>query len=92
MEDRQSQLNVQQVLSHLANVSQPVKNNSLRPLQIYTRDLTRAVDILVKLAEYNSNTGNVSSKELFENFAIVASNLLDSTNKRTWKELDKVSF
>ena len=92
MEGRQSPLNAQQLLSQLANVSQPVKNNSLRPLQIYAQDLTTAVDILVKLAEYNNNTGNVSSKEDFENFAIVASNLLDSTNKRTWKEVDKVSF
>ena len=92
MEGRQSPLNAQQLLSQLATVSQPVKNNSLRPLQIYAQDLTTAVDILVKLAEYNNNTANVSSKEDFENFAIVASNLLDSTNKRTWKELDKVSF
>ena len=92
MEGRQSPLNAQQLLSQLATVSQPVKNNSLRPLQIYAQDLTTAVDILVKLAEYNNNTANVSSKEDFENFAIVASNLLDSTNKRTWKALDKVSF
>ena len=92
MEGRQSPLNAQQVLSQLANVSQPVKNDSLRPSQIYARDLTTAVDILVKLAEYNNNTANVSSKEDFEYFAIVASNLLESRNKRTWKALDKVSF
>ena len=90
IEGRQSELNSQQVLLQLAKVSQPVKNNSLRPLQIYAQDLIIAVDILVKLAEYNDNTANVSSKEDFKNFAQVASNLLESTNRKTWKGLDKV--
>ena len=92
MEGFQSDINAQQVLSQLANVSQPIKNNSERPSRIYGGDLVIAVDILVKLARYNGNQGNVSSAEDFKNYAQVASNLLESTNKRTWKELEKVSL
>ena len=88
----ESEINAQQVLSQLANASQPTKNDSLRPLEIYKKDLIIAVDILVKLAEYNTNTANVSSTEDFENYAQVASNLLDLKNKKTWKELAKVSL
>ena len=87
----QSDLNAQQVLSLLANVSQPIKDNSVRPSRIYGRDLVIAVDILAKMAEYNNNNkGSVSSGEDFENYAQVASNLLESTNSRTWKGLEKV--
>ena len=92
MEGFQSDINAQQVLSQLANVSQPIKNNSERPSRIYGGDLVIAVDILVKLAKYNGNQGNVSSAEDFKNYAQVASNLLESTNSRTWKELEKVSL
>ena len=88
----QSELNAQQVLRQLANVSQPIKNNSQRSSRIYGGDLVIAVDILVKLAKYNDNQGNVSSTQDFNNYAQVASNLLESTNKRTWKELEEVSF
>lgn len=86
-----SELNAQQVLSQLANASQPTKDDFLRSPEIYKKDLIIAVDILVKLAEYNVNTANVSSTEDVENYAQVASNLLDLKNKKTWNELDKVS-
>ena len=88
----QSDLNAQQVLSQLANISQPIKNNSERPSRIYGGDLVIAVDILVELAKYNGNQGNVSSAEDFKNYAQVASNLLESTNNITWKDLEKVSL
>ena len=87
-----SRLNAKQVLSRLANASQPIKNNFVRPSRIYGGDLVIAVDILAKMAEYNGNQGNVSSAEDFENYAKVASGLLESTNSRTWKELEKVRF
>ena len=90
MKGEQSDLSAQQVLSLLASASQPVKNNSLRPPEINKTELLIGVDILVKLAEYNNKTGNVSSPKDFEHFAQVASNLLESTNKKTWQELDKV--
>ena len=86
-----SDLSAQQVLSQLANVSQPTKNDSARPSQIYGGDLVIAMDILVKVAEYNAIHGNVSSTEDFENLAKVASNLLESTNSKTWTALEKVS-
>lgn len=86
-----SDLSAQQVLSQLANVSQPTKNDSARSSQIYGGDLVIAVDILVKVAEYNAIHGNVSSTEDFENLAKVASNLLESTNSKTWTALEKVS-
>ena len=87
----QSNINAQHVLSLLSNVSLPIKGDSGRPPQMYGGDLVIAVDILLKIAEYNSNQGNVSSNEDFENFAQVASNLLETTNRKTWTELDKVS-
>lgn len=85
-----SDLNPQQVLSQLANASQPITNSSVRPQQIYGGDLVGAVDILVKMAEYNGNQGNVSSTKDLESFAQVASNLLESTNSRTWNDLNDV--
>ena len=88
----QSDLNVQQVLSRLVNATQPVKNNSVRPSRISGGDLVIAVDILVKFAKYNGKHGNVNSTEDFENYAQVASNLLETKNSRTWKELEKVSY
>ena len=87
----QSDFSAQQVLSQLANISQPTKNDSAMPSQIYGGDLVVAVDILVKVAEYNAIQGNVSSTEDFENLAKVASNLLESTNSKTWNALEKVS-
>ena len=59
--------------------------------QIYGGDLVIAVDILAKMAQYNAIQGNVSSTDDLKNYAKVASNLLDSTNNRTWKELERVS-
>ena len=87
----QSKISVQQVLSQLSNVSQSIKGDSERPPQMYGKDLVIAVDILRKIAEYNGKQGNVSSNEDFENFGQVASNLLETTNSKTWTELDKVS-
>jgi len=75
----------------LANASQPLQNDSARPPQIYGGDLVIAVDILVKMAKYNGKKVNVSSTKDLENYAQVASNLLEPTNSRTWNELDKVS-
>ena len=87
----QSDLNAQQVLAQLANASRPKKDYSGRPPQIYGGDLVIAVDILAKMAQYNAIQGNVSSTDDLKNYAKVASNLLDSTNNRTWKELERVS-
>lgn len=47
--------------------------------------------ILVSLAEWNVAQGNVSSDEDFDNYAQVASNLLQSTNSETWRKLGQVS-
>lgn len=85
----QTDFTAQQVLSSLVNVSQPVANNSRRPNEIYGGDLVISVNILVRLADYNSNQGNVSSAEDVNNYAQVASNLLDSTNSRTWQKLEQ---
>ena len=88
----QSDLNAQQVLAQLANASRPKKDDSDRPPQIYGGDLVIAVDVLAKMAQYNAIQGNVSSTDDLENYAKVASNLLDSTNSRTWKELERVGW
>ena len=92
MKGNQSDLKVQQVLSQLVNASayQQTSNRTTRPPQIYGKDLAMAVDILRKIAEYNGNHGTVSSTEHLNSFAQVASNLLESTNSKTWKELEKV--
>ncbi|KAJ7311620.1 Brain-specific angiogenesis inhibitor 3, partial [Desmophyllum pertusum] len=86
----QSNITAQQVLSKLANATQPVTNNTKRPTEIFGGDLGIAVDILVSLANFNTKQGNVSTEEDVENFAEVASNLLESTNRITWQELEKV--
>ena len=80
-----------QVLSQLANISEPVSDDSSRPNEIYGRDLSISVDILARLADYNSNQGNVSSTKDVKNYAQVASNLLDLTNSKTWQNLERVS-
>lgn len=88
----QSDLRAQEVLSQLVNASEPVTNNSRRPTEIYGGDLVIAVNILVGLADYNSDQGNVSSAADVNNYAQVASNLLDSANSKTWQKLENVSF
>lgn len=75
----------------MVNASQPVTNSSTRPTEIYGGDLVIAVNILLKLADYNSNQGNLSSADDVDNYAQVASNVLDSSNSRTWQNLDEVS-
>ena len=88
----QSNTTVQQVLSQLVNLTQPVVNNTERPPEVFGRDLVIAVDILVTLADFNTQQGNVSTEEDVENFAQVSSNLLEPTNRITWEELDQVSI
>ena len=88
----QSNTTAQQVLSQLANITQPVENNTQRPAEIFGGDLVIAVDILVTLADFNTRQGNVSTDEDVENFAQVSSNLLEPTNRITWQELDQVSI
>ncbi len=75
------------------NVTQPVpENDTKRPPEIFGGDLVIAVKILVTLANLNAKQGNVSTEEDTKNFAQVASNLLEPTNRITWQELEKVSI
>ena len=85
----ESNLIAQDVLWELSIATQSIQNNPSRPLQIYGGDLVIAVDILVEISIAGKN---VTSRDDFKNFAYVASNLLDTTNSRTWKELKKVSM
>ena len=73
------------------NLTQPVENNTQRSPEIFGGDLVIAVDILVTLADFNAQQGNVSTEEDVENFAQVSSNLLEPTNRIIWQELDQVS-
>ena len=89
----ESNTTARQVLSQLVNATKPVpENDTKRPPEIFGGDLVIAVDVLVTLAGYNSKQGNVSTEEDTENFAQVASNLLESTNRVSWLELEKVGF
>lgn len=85
----QSDLTVQEVLSKLSNATQPTQVPLGSP-RVYGGDLVIAVDILVKISEYDRE--KVSSRDDFDNFAHVASNLLETTNSETWKELEEVSI
>lgn len=85
----ETDVTAKQILLQLANVSEPVSDNSTRPNEIYGRDLSISVDILARLADYNSNQGNVSSTKDVNNYAQVASNLLDLTNSKTWQNLER---
>lgn len=84
-----SKFTVPQVLAQLKNVTKPIINSPERPSQIYGGDLIATVKILAQIAEYSKHR-NVSSKDDFQNFAHVASNLLQPVNSRTWMALDKV--
>lgn len=84
-------LNVGQVLLKLFNFTQPRNNSSSRPAHIYGGDLIIAMDILSQTAEYNARFGNFSSKEDFQNYVQVASNLMEPVNRGTWVDLDTVS-
>ena len=86
-----SDFNAGQVLSKLFNITQPRINSSSRPAQIYEGDLIIAMDILFQTAKYNARFGNVSSKEDFQTYVEVASNLMEPVNRGTWMDLDKVS-
>ena len=90
MSGDQSNLSVYQVLLQLANSSRPIISNSGGPKRIHAGDLVTAVDLLLNIAEYNNNNGNVSSTEHVTTFAQVASNLLDERNRKTWEEIEKV--
>ena len=50
------------------------------------------MNVLVKVADYNAEQGNVSNEEDVKNFVQVASNLLEPVNRVTWQELEKVSL
>ena len=84
-----SNLTVHKVLAQLKNATKPIINSPERPSQIYGGDLIAAVEILAQTVEYSKHR-NVSSKEDFQIFAHVASNLLEPVNSRTWMTLDKV--
>ena len=84
-----SDLTAQEVLSKLSNVTQPTQVPLGSP-RVYGGDLVIAVDILVKISKYDRE--NVSSRDDVDNFAHVASNLLETTNSKTWKELEEVSI
>ena len=85
----ESNLTAQDVLWELSIATQTIQNNPSNPLPICGRDLVIAVDILV---EISIDSKSVTSREDFKNFAHVASNLLETTNSKTWKELKKVSI
>ena len=68
------------------------ENDTKRPPEIFGGDLVIAVEILVTLADYNAKQGNVSAEEDTGNFAQVASSLLETTNRITWQELERVSI
>ena len=85
----QSDLTAQEVLLKLSNATQPTQV-PLGSARVYGGDLVIAVDILVKISEYDRE--KVSSRDDFDNFAHVASNLLETTNSKTWKELEEVSI
>ncbi|XP_078361558.1 adhesion G protein-coupled receptor B2-like [Oculina patagonica] len=88
----QSNSTAQQVLSELVNSTRPLpENDTKRPPEIFGGDLVIAVKILVTLADLNAKRGNVSTEEDTKNFAQVASNLLESTNRITWQELEKLN-
>lgn len=84
-----SDMTAQQVLSELSNITQLTQVPVPSP-QVYGGDLAIAVDILVKISIYDK--GKAGSLNDFDNFAHVASNLLETTNSKTWKELEEVSI
>ena len=84
-----SDMTAQEVLSELSNITQPTQVPVGSP-QVYGGDLVIAVDILVKISKYDRE--KVSSRDDFDKFAHVASNLLETTNSKTWKELEKVGI
>lgn len=85
----ESNVTAQDVLRELSIATQSIQDNPSRPLQIYGGDLVIAVDILFEISIDNKN---VTSRDDFKNFALVASNLLETRNSKTWKELKKVSM
>ena len=85
-----SDLNAGQVLSKLFNITKPRINSSSRPAQIYGGDLIIAMDILFQTAKDNNRSGNFSSREDFQTYVEVASNLMEPVNRGTWMDLDKV--
>lgn len=88
-EDFYSDLTGHEVLSKLSNATHSTQVPLGSP-RVYGGDLVIAVDILVKISEYDRE--KVSSRDDFDNFAHVASNLLETANSKTWKELEEVSI
>ena len=91
-EDFQANLNGQDVLKKLVNITTPLKNDSGRPGEIYGRDLEISVNVLANLAKHNSGKGNgsLNNPSHQENFVRSASNLLETTNRKSWLQLDEV--
>lgn len=90
-ESFQSNFTAQQILLELVNVTQPVENSTKRAPEVFGGDLVIAVNVLVQVADYNAEQGNVSTEQDVENFAEVTSNLLEPVNTITWQELENVS-
>ena len=88
----QTNFTAKQILSELVNATQSNANNTQRSPEIFGGDLVIAVNVLVKVADYNAEQGNVSEEKAVKSFVQVASNLLEPINRVTWQELENVSF
>ena len=88
----QTNFTAKQILSELLNVTLPNVNSTQKSPEIFGGDLVIAVNVLVKVADYNAEQGNVSNEEDVKNFVQVASNLLEPVNRLTWQELENVSL
>ena len=79
-----------ELLSELVDATLPIPAAAGRPQEIYGGDLSIAVDILVRLADYNAEQGALRAENDVENFPQVASNLLEYDNAKTWLALEEV--
>ncbi|XP_058959688.2 uncharacterized protein [Pocillopora verrucosa] len=86
----QTNFTAKQILSELLNVTLPSVNSTQKSPEIFGGDLVIAVNVLVKVADYNAEQGNVSNEEDVKNFVQVASNLLEPVNRVTWQELENL--
>ena len=90
--DFQPNLDGDQVLLKLVNITALTANDSRRPDEIYGGDLEISVNILSKLMEYNAGRGNgsLNNQTDSQNFIRAASNLLEKANSESWILLDEV--
>ncbi|XP_022786826.1 adhesion G protein-coupled receptor L3-like isoform X1 [Stylophora pistillata] len=86
----QTNFTAKQILSELVNATQSNANNTQRSPEIFGGDLVIAVNVLVKVADYNAEQGNVSEEKAVKSFVQVASNLLEPINRVTWQELENL--